>query len=66
MKLLQLLPFVTLVAAQTSVGTFSETPKEEVSFGISIPKGGGKGFIGRIVCQRQSRHVDRSLTADAS
>jgi hypothetical protein len=55
MKFLQLIPFAALAAAQASGApsaaavTFSETPKQAVSFGISIPKGGGKDFIGRIV-----------------
>jgi hypothetical protein len=56
MKFLRLLPFITLVAAQKGGAAaaskevrFSETPRSTVSFGISIPKAGGKDFIGRIV-----------------
>jgi hypothetical protein len=66
MKFLQFLPFVALAAAQKASGpsgsamTFSQTPKATVTFGISIPNGGGKDFIGRIV-RRLRNGVCRQL-----
>lgn len=67
MKLVQLLPFAALATAQkggASGLTFSETPKAAVSFGISIPKGGGKDFIGRIVRWLSNKAVaDRGFRA---